>query len=86
MSVTISNCSNSTLKLDVAIQTHRLGKNKFLTLDSYYRPNPPVVAITATVVGVLLVLGTIYTMSKVKEPPVVPIPVQPYQPSNQINS
>ena len=70
----------------MAIQTHRLGKNKFLTLDSYYRPGPPALAITATVVGVLLVLGTVYIMSKVKEPSVVPIPVQPYQPSNQINS
>ena len=70
----------------MAIQTHRLGKNKFLTLDSYYRPGPPTLAITAGVVGVLLVLGTVYIMSKVKELPVVPIPVQPYQPSNQINS
>ena len=70
----------------MAIQTHRLGKNKFITIDSYYRPGPPALAITAGVVGLLLTLAAIYTVMKIGEPRVIPIPVQPYQPSNQINS
>lgn len=70
----------------MAIRTYRLRKNNFITLDSYYRPGAPVLAITAGVVGILLVLGGIYSVMKMDEPVIIPIPVQPYSPSNQINS
>ena len=70
----------------MAIRTYRLRKNNFITLDSYYRPGAPVLAITAGVVGILLVLGGIYSVMKMDEPDIIPIPVQPYKSSNQINS
>ena len=70
----------------MAIHTVRLGKNKYVTLDSYYRPGSPAVAITAGVVGILLTLSGIYTVMKMDEPDIIPIPVKPYKPSNQINS
>lgn len=65
----------------MAIRTYRLGKNKFITLDSYYRPGAPALAITAGVVGVLLTLGSIYSVMRMNEPDIISIPVQPYKSS-----
>lgn len=70
----------------MAIRTYRLGKNNFITLDSYYRSGAPALTITAGVVGVLLTLGIIYSVMRMNEPDIIPIPVQPYKSSNQINS
>ena len=52
----------------MAIQTHRLGKNKFITIDSYYRPVPPI--FTAIVVCVLLLGAGTYALTY--ENPVCP--------------
>lgn len=66
----------------MAIHTVRLGKNKYVTLDSYYRPGSPAVAITAGVVGILFILSGIYTVMRMDEPNIIPIPVEPYKSSN----
>lgn len=65
----------------MVIRTYKLGKNKFITFESYYRPSAPVLPITASVVGVLLTLSTIYSVMRMNEPDIIPIPVQPYKPS-----
>lgn len=72
----------------MAFRSHRTfrNKNRFIALDSYYRPGPPVIAITAGVIGVILTVGAIYSVMKRNEADIRPIPVQPYKPSNQINS
>lgn len=67
----------------MALRSHRIfrDKNSFITLDSYYRPGPPVLAITAGVIGVILTLGTIYSVMNLDEARIRSIPVQPYKPS-----
>ena len=72
----------------MALRSHKTfrDKNNFVVFDSYYCPGPPVIAITAAVIGVILTVAAIYSVMKMDEADIRPIPVQPYKPSNQINS
>ena len=67
----------------MALRSHRIfrNKNSFVTLDSYYRPGPPVLAATAAVIGVILTVGTIYSVMNLDEARIRSIPVQPYKSS-----
>ena len=67
----------------MALRSHRIfrTKNSFITLDSYYRPGPPVIAATTGVIGVILMLGMIYSVMNLDEARIRSIPVQPYDSS-----
>ena len=67
----------------MALRSQRIfrTKNSFITLDSYYRPGPPALAATAAVIGVILTVGTIYSVMNLDEARIRSIPVQPYDSS-----